>query len=380
MRGAALDPGPTQRLAWVDVTKGISILWIVFFHYFKTYAKGRYPWPLDPGFLSESLARCEFASLLSNLVCLADSLFAAVSHLGFHAVGVFLLMSGFGLTFSLAKTGNPAEGWAGWYRSRLLRLFPMYWIAHFIYVVSPLVARPEPIDSRFFLSFLGNRVYPIETLFYYMNPAWWFVGLLLQLYLVFPLLFRMLQKLGIGRFILVSTLITLLSRTLLLFVLQANGDYLQGGFFGSRLIEFAAGMALGYAYRKQHDLADSFLFNRKTLAAGACLYALGIESNVRLWSYVFADPLIGVGLSILLIHLSEAVGNRLDQGGRVLARVGVYSYGLYLLHQPYLITLGENTRQLAMIPSTLLALAVITAIALPCMVLEKSVNRLMRHW
>ncbi|HOV86955.1 MAG TPA: hypothetical protein PLM79_11365 [Syntrophobacteraceae bacterium] len=63
-----------------------------------------------------------------------------------------------------------------------------------------------------------------------------------------------------------------------------------------------------------------------------------------------------------------------------MARVGVYSYGLYLLHQPYLITLGENTRQLAMIPSTLLALAVITAIALPCMVLEKSVNRLMRHW
>lgn len=375
MKGEPFSPGLTPRLVWVDIAKGISILWIAFFHYFKTYAKGRYPWPLDPGFLEESLARCDSASLLFNMASMADSLFAAISHLGFHAVGVFLFLSGFGLAHSLAKTGTPQGGWMGWYRTRLLRLFPLYWIAHILYLISPFMARPESIDSRFFLSFLGDRVYPIESLFYYMNPAWWFVGLLLQLYLVFPFLFRMLQKRGIARFLLTSMAVTLASRTLLLFVLHADGDYLQGGFFGSRLFEFTAGMALGFAYRRNHNSTDSFLFNRKTVAGGILVYTLGIESYLGAWSYLLTDSLIGVGLSILVIHMGNGVGRHLPGVGSIMARIGVYSYGLYLLHQPYVIYLGEHTRQLAVFPSTILALAVIGAIALLAAGLEKSVNR-----
>ena len=91
----------TVRLTWIDGIKGISILWIAFFHYFEVLAKGRYPSPLDPStYFPSFLAQCAPASALGALGCFAESLFVGAARVGFHAVGVFLVLSGFGLTFS----------------------------------------------------------------------------------------------------------------------------------------------------------------------------------------------------------------------------------------------------------------------------------------
>src|SRR5438067_13466737 len=225
--------------------KGISILWIVSFHAFSLVD---FPWPLSEGYWSTIWKSCAPASSLGELGCALEALGVAVTKLGFHAVAVFVVLSGFGLTYSLAKTGEPANGWLGWYRSRLLRLFPMYWLAHLVYLVSPFVARPEPIDYRFLLSFLGDRIWPIDMIFYYFNPALWYFGLLLQLYLVYPLPFRILQRLGVGAFLIIAAVVTFGCRYFLLCVMPVNGDVVQGAFFVPRLWEFAFGMAAGWLY------------------------------------------------------------------------------------------------------------------------------------
>jgi peptidoglycan/LPS O-acetylase OafA/YrhL len=237
MADEASAPPPKARFWWLDGIKGVSILWIVFFHFFSTFYSG-IPWGFDPKFFPSVIAACSQGSIWAALGGIGKSLFVAVTNLAFLAVGVFLVASGFGLTYSLAKTGHPKEGWGNWYLQRVARLFPMYWVAHLVFLISPFVFRPEPIDYRFLLSFLGDRVYPIESLFFYFNPALWFFGLLLQLYLVFPFLFRMMQKLGVGRFLIVCGVATLLTRYLLLGVIPVHGFYLQGGFFGARLWEF----------------------------------------------------------------------------------------------------------------------------------------------
>ncbi|HME70089.1 MAG TPA: hypothetical protein VKM54_09510 [Myxococcota bacterium] len=36
------------RLLWVDALKGIAILWIAYFHFFKAWANERYPAPFNP--------------------------------------------------------------------------------------------------------------------------------------------------------------------------------------------------------------------------------------------------------------------------------------------------------------------------------------------
>src|SRR6202008_2683766 len=147
-------------------------------------------------------------------------------------------LSGFGLAYSLARPVRPPPAWLGWYRSRLIRLLPMYWVAHLVYLVSPFQARFDALDYRFVLSFLGDRVVPIGTLFYYFNPALWYFGLLLQLYLVFPLLFVVLERLGAARFLVVAAVVTVGARWVLLFAMPMDGRWVQGGFFACRLWEF----------------------------------------------------------------------------------------------------------------------------------------------
>jgi peptidoglycan/LPS O-acetylase OafA/YrhL len=120
------------------------------------------------------------------VACGAKGVFVAFSLLGFHAVSVFLVLSG--LVLGLSASGRASHDWRAWYRTRLLRLYPMYWLAHLVVLVSPFVFQPEPIDGRLFSSLLGVRLFPIESSFFYLNSAWWYFTLLLQLYLVFPLL------------------------------------------------------------------------------------------------------------------------------------------------------------------------------------------------
>jgi peptidoglycan/LPS O-acetylase OafA/YrhL len=355
--------------------KGISILWIAFFHFFGTYADGRYPNVLGPHYFSSFVSQCAPSSALGTLGCLVQGFFVATSLVGFHAVAVFLVLSGFGLTYSLAKTGESEGGWIGWYRGRLLRLFPMYWLAHLLYLVSPFVARLEPLDYRFVLSFLGDRIYPVDMIFFYSNPAWWYFGLLLELYLVFPLLFRLLQKLGVTWFLILCGAATLVSRYLLLCVIGAHGYYVQGAFFGARLWEFAAGMALGLLYRRQQVMTEERLFTGWTFLAGVVIYTVGLYSYATTLSYTVTDPLIGTGLFIILAHVALWSG-LLPRLAGMLAYVGAFSYGLYLLHQPYVIYFGERLRDLSMPVFTLLACAIIALLAAGTIPLERQVNQL----
>ncbi len=360
-----------MRLNWLDGMKGISILWIAFFHVFKTYANDRFPYPTQDGYFAAFLAACTGP----KAVCFVEALLNAVVFVGFHAVAVFLVLSGFGLTYSLAKTGNPQAGWTGWYRSRLLRLFPMYWLAHVVYLVSPFQARPEQIDYRFLLSFLGDRIWPIDSIFYYFNPALWYFGLLLQLYFVFPVLFRLLQRLGVTGFLVLAAVATFGCRWWLLIGSPVDGSWVQGGFFLSRLWEFAFGMVLGWIYRRAPEAIDRRLFSASGLLAGALVYTAGLYTYGDLRSYIFSDALTGTGLFVILAHVARNA-ERLPALARPLFTVGMYSYGLYLLHQPYAIYFGVQLRVFTTPVFLVFAAAILCVLFLGSMAVERTVNRL----
>lgn len=366
---------PVVRLTWLDGMKGISILWIAFFHFYTSYTNNRYPNPLGPHYLSSFVAQCGPSSGGETLGCTAHGLYTAVASFGFHTVAVFLILSGFGLAYSLAKTGNPEDGWGSWYRGRVLRLYPMYWLAHLVYLVSPFVVHYEATDYRFFLSLLGDRIYPVDSIFYYANPAWWYFGLLLQLYLVFPLLFRLLQKLGPVKFLVLCGVITFGSRYLLLLVLSTHGYYVQGAFFGSRLWEFALGMVLGLLYRRFPREVEHRLFSFPTILSGIVVYGLGLYSYATTQTYIANDALIGTGLFIILAHIARWC-ELLPRLGALLAYVGAFSYGLYLLHQPYVLYFAERMRDMNEVIASLLGgviIGVLTCLTIP---LERYVNQL----
>ena len=366
---------PTVRLQWIDGMKGISILWIAFFHGFNFLGGSRFPRPLSDGYLAAMYRSCRPTTWLGEIGCALESFGVAFGQLGYHAVAVFLVLSGFGLTYSLAKTAEPPNGWIGWYRSRLLRLFPMYWIAHLVYLVSPFQARYEPIDYHFALSFFGDRIWPLDMIFYYFNPALWYFGLLLELYVVFPLLFRLLRGMGVVPFLLVCAAATFASRYLLLCVWPVNGYWVQGAFFMARLWEFALGMAMGIVARGSPEALGRWVFSPAVFVVGALLYTLGLYSYEALWSYTFTDALIGTGLAIVLAHVARGC-ERVHSLGAALATVGTYSYGLYLLHQPYVLYVAARVQSLPTPTFVAAIVSLIAVLTLAAMTIERRVNQL----
>ncbi len=352
--------------------RGICILWIAFFHFFITYDNGRFPWPLNLKTFFPFVSDCGAGSGI--LSCTLDALLAALFERGPQAVGVFIILSGFGLTYSLTRTGFPKDGWAGWYGKRLLRLFPMYWLAHLIYLISPLVYKHDPVDYRFLLSFLGDRVFPVDAMFYYINPAWWYFGLILELCLVYPLLFRTMQKVGVAWFLVLSGLITLSSRFLLHFVFHAHWNYVQGAFFGARLWEFAVGMALAFFFRKRPEDVIRHLFSWPMLLAGILVYNLGVYAYQPNIAFICSDALMGTGLFVIIAHVARWV-SAVPLLGRALPPVGVYCYSVYLLHQPYVMYFGKQFVGLSMPLYVVFACIVLAVICWSGIALERLVNR-----
>jgi peptidoglycan/LPS O-acetylase OafA/YrhL len=361
------------RLRWLDGIKGLAILWIAYFHCYEAYINRRLPSPLGSQYLAHFFAQAAPADASAFAVTACRALFNAVAGVGFHAVGVFVVMSGFGLCMSLARTGGPRGGWRGWYSARLFRLFPMYWAAHLVFLLSPFQSRPEPIDYRFILSFLGDRIAPIYMLFYYANPAWWYFGLILELYLVFPLLYSLMRKLGPRWFLILCAIETIVSRYVVIYVLKTSGYYLLGAFFGCRLWEFAFGMVVGTWYWHQRERADELILSGRGLIAGIAIYTAGLYTYNHGAAYTLTDGLIGTGLFLILAQIAWQA-RHLRWLDAAIAYVGVYSYGFYLVHQPYVIYAGSRLRGLTMSEFALVDLILVAILAYGSSWLERGVN------
>ena len=369
----------TGRFQWLDSVKGLAVIWIAFYHCLLSYGSGSLPWPITLYSLFGLVRQCAHGSVFGSFSCALEGVIAAIIQRGPQAVGVFILFSGFGLTYSLAKRGGFETSWAVWYRRRLTRLFPVYWLAHLVFLVSPFASLHDPVDYRFLLSFFGDRVFPIEKMFFYLVPAWWFMGLLIELYIFFPLLFKLMDRLGWMKYLGLCILSSAVAKYVLVDIVDANGYYEMGGFFVCRLWEFGAGMVLGKLMAERPESVLDRLLSWKGFFAGAIVYTLGLFSYQPNFLYVFSDGLTAVGLSVIMIH----VAYRLDGApglGRALALAGVYSYSIYLLHQPYVMYVGEKLRPHSLGVFLVFASAVAVLIALGSMCLEYAVNRAVKHF
>src|SRR2546425_514137 len=262
-----------KRLLWIDISKGLAILVVAYFHFFRTY------------FQYGVLPPADWSNLAASALTILRLIWFKVSGLGFHAVGVFIILSGWTLMQSTMRRGESGPlAWGSWYRARFLRLYPMYWVAHLVYLVSPFVARLEPVDDRMILSLLGLRFIDIQMNFMYLNAAWWYFSMLIQFYLIFPLLFLAARRLGPWIFFLIAGGLGFFVRYLMLDVYPQHGLWVLGGFAICRLPEFALGMALGMWHSRSTARAEWFFLRGAGLVAGLLLYPLALKLDI---AYVF---------------------------------------------------------------------------------------------
>jgi peptidoglycan/LPS O-acetylase OafA/YrhL len=128
-------------------------------------------------------------------------------------------------------------------------------------------------------------------------------------------------------------------------------------------------------YRRSASDTDQWLFSFPAIAFGVVLYVLGLYSYANSTTYIFNDALIGTGLFVILAHLARWC-DLLPRLGGTLAYVGAFSYGLYLLHQPYVIYFGERMRDMPELLFSVLAWGIIALITIAAIPLERYVNQL----
>ena len=186
-----------------------------------------------------------------------------------------------------------------------------------------------------FLSLVGLRF--TDTLFFYISPAWWFVWLMLQLYLVFPVLYYFLKRLGIFWFLGGTVAFTIVSRYLGMEGIRYSSSlyYWQTGiFFGTRLAEFAFGMALAvYFWQKKQD-HENFFSSSLILLGAIPAFIIGLLCTFNRAGLLVSHLLISIGMAGCFYVTWVMIFRKILVSKQLLIWLGIQSYSIYLVHQP----------------------------------------------
>lgn len=326
-----------ERYIWLDITRGYAILWVFLVHFYERFGQGSMfanphaNWPP----LSERIAQLTPINV-DGLSGIFINLLRYVSWPGDQGVQIFLVASGFGLTLSALRKSSEFSI-REFYVKRLSRLLPLWFAAHIVFILTYVILHKglSPWNWRTWASIFGLRFIP--EVMYYKFPAWWYIGMLLQLYTVFPLLFLMLRRWSPVRFFVIVGGTAIIIRLAGLLVFEQNLDWWsRGGFFLSRLPEFTFGMA----FAKWLATADSKKIARLrrpvSVASIIGLYLLGNICSFFLLGMSVAFLLTGAGFFLFIFSLLSQ--KDLKQNG-LIAWAGRRSYAIYLFHHPVILFL-----------------------------------------
>ncbi len=119
------------------------------------------------------------------------------SYLGHYGVQIFIFISGFGLTLSMLRTPRT---WGDFVGARLKKLFPLLLTGIIVYLLSYGLFHSNIPSSNTYGQILHKLLF-VHTLLPFEGTElvgpWWFFGLIFQLYILFPLLLKCIQRFGL---------------------------------------------------------------------------------------------------------------------------------------------------------------------------------------
>jgi peptidoglycan/LPS O-acetylase OafA/YrhL len=170
------------------IIKGIAILLIIchnFFHWLKPImGENEFSFNLE---FSQNFIE----SLISNPLNFLQYILAFAGHYGLQ---LFIFISGYGLTVRYAYK---VYSYKGFIKKRLVKLYPVFTIALLGLLVYKFIIFNNELNSEVFIDFilrytlLANLI-PKEV--FVLNGPFWFYSMIVQLYLLFPLLLFIIKK------------------------------------------------------------------------------------------------------------------------------------------------------------------------------------------
>ncbi|CAB5115213.1 hypothetical protein D3OALGB2SA_2637 [Olavius algarvensis associated proteobacterium Delta 3] len=326
-----------KRFYWLDITRGLAILWIFLVHFVErfmccpNFGNPNANWPPVTARFTQ-LAPLD----LDGIGGAAVNVLRYVGWMGDQGVQIFVVASGFGLAIS-ALSKPTQMTYMEFFRRRLVKLVPLWVLAHLLFIATYLLLQKglSPFDWRTWASLLGFRFMP--QVFYFRFPAWWYIGLLLQLYFIFPLMLHFLRRWTVPKFLLVFAGISILLRLVGLVGFEKYLDWWsRGGIFIARMPEFAFGMAFAKWIYYASDNQIQRLRSPTGIAFAVSAYLLGNISSFFLVGMSVAFFLTGSAFFVLVfIFFSNYQPNAL----KPISWFGKKSYALYLFHHPVILFL-----------------------------------------
>ena len=345
------------RIVAINIVRGFAILWVVLYH---LWSDMRYP---HIATIADTLRafphRVAEGHPYAALTAFTDAFF----RLGFLGVPLFMVLSGLSLTLvGLRRDQRPSETPAFLYR-RLRRVMIPYWFGFAYTVAFALVLAlvqwqrhdghpygwfvrhgDVPIDQDQLLA--GALLVPrywSDTLRFAPEGSLWFVLLIVQYYLLFPLLLPVLKRTGPWIFLAAAFAVTVVSLNV---IVRSDGNLVQADSWVQtlapfRVFEFALGMAGGYlmvhrpALLRDHARAPldvaGFVALGLLLFFGANLIDENGGNPVSLQA-----PMIALGMSLVFLPFVCKAPGHLEAGapGRLMAWVGVMSYTVLIVNEP----------------------------------------------
>ena len=267
-------------------------------------------------------------------------------YFGFIGVHLFFVLSGYGLAKKYLVSGRSKPTAKNIWRQTTKLLLP-YWIAmpvtHLLNYSLRVMSYDLGITNYLptWWQIYQPRQY-VESFFVFTRwfsdrlalnfvGTWWFVGILLQFYLLIPLLVYLARKLGAKRLFVLSLGVTFVYRiwvaefTTASPVGLANAHLLPFINFPARWAEFALGMYLA--------TWPKLKFGGRHMLMGTGVLLLGIITSTYVVGLAISDLLMALGAILIggAILNSKKLLEKLRLG-----MIGRRSYEIYLYHEPAL--------------------------------------------
>jgi peptidoglycan/LPS O-acetylase OafA/YrhL len=320
---AAIDPTPAEpetkpkfhRIEWLDGVRGCAALFVVLHHTYLAVFPGRFPTTDGPwGFA-----------------------FLMYGHL---AVVVFIVVSGFSLGLAPTRQRNDVKhGARKFYHRRAWRILPPYWIALVISLLvdwylltGELAAWPQ--HAATFRSFvihalLLQDVLPSQS----PNSAFWSIAVEAQIYILFPFMIVMSQRLSVGLMV-ASTVVLVVLAQMLAMTGRPYSAIIH--LSPALLVAFSFGIwAAGEVNAPKLPLPMLWIGAALAVALGVFFGTIGIAEVAA--NFFWVDVAVGAVVAILFVGLTQArspLGWVLSSWP--LSKLGEFAYSLYLTHGAFI--------------------------------------------
>lgn len=261
------------------------------------------------------------------------------------AVGYFIMVTVVVLTVGAIARGTDFADrtvcirW--WYR-RWLALWPTWALGHLILAVILVVTNGQLaiLAPKWWASLAGVRFWP--SMMYYLVPAWWYVGLLFQLYAILPVLITLARRVSARKLLVIGLPLALLVRAIgLALAPEAWLDlWARGGIVFSRLPDIIVGLAIAVHISKSGGDPDEWvrgvLRRPWVWIAGGLALLCGLLLSFFVLGNTLSPLLMGCAIGIPGTYLGMRIFG-------LLRWIAAHVFEFYVIHQVVLLMLVRES-------------------------------------